>query len=357
MTFSQLEQEHTLHSVLHAIAESRQQHHELTLISKSHIRFLLSSLDRLPSNFVSLDASRTWIQYWILHSLVLLGYKLSPYQSLASSSFLALCQSPFGGFAGGPMPSLPHTVATYSAVMALATIGTEESYSVINRRKLYDFLLSVKHSNGSFRAHEDGECDVRAVYCALSVAKLCNILTPELVSGTSSWLAQCQAQDGGFGAIPYGEPHAGYTYCASACLEILSDYSLVSVERLRRWLALRQKQEEGGFDGRPHKLVDSCYSFWVLGAMACVNKSFSLSLNGSALETYVLGACQGKKGGLRDKPGKPVDFYHSCYSLSGLSLSSCSTSSLLVDVDPVYNISRENSLKATQWFQKQEIQE
>ncbi len=29
--------------------------------------------------------------------------------------------------------------------------------------------------------------------------------------------------------------------------------------------------------------------------------------------------CQATKGGLRDKPGKPVDFYHTCYCLSGLS--------------------------------------
>ena len=28
-------------------------------------------------------------------------------------------------------------------------------------------------------------------------------------------------------------------------------------------------------------------------------------------------------GGLRDKPGKPRDFYHSCYALSGLSISQC----------------------------------
>lgn len=27
---------------------------------------------------------------------------------------------------------------------------------------------------------------------------------------------------------------------------------------------------------------------------------------------------QARKGGLRDKPGKPVDFYHTCYCLSGL---------------------------------------
>ena len=30
---------------------------------------------------------------------------------------------------------------------------------------------------------------------------------------------------------------------------------------------------------------------------------------------------QASKGGLRDKPGKPPDYYHTCYCLSGLSAS------------------------------------
>ena len=37
------------------------------------------------------------------------------------------------------------------------------------------------------------------------------------------------------------------------------------------------------------------------------------------LQMYVLLACQDlEKGGLKDKPGKSIDMYHTCYSLSGL---------------------------------------
>ena len=35
---------------------------------------------------------------------------------------------------------------------------------------------------------------------------------------------------------------------------------------------------------------------------------------------YILGCCQAGFGGLIDKPGKGPDFYHTCYSLSGLSI-------------------------------------
>ena len=38
------------------------------------------------------------------------------------------------------------------------------------------------------------------------------------------------------------------------------------------------------------------------------------------LEGYVYKCCQANAGGLRDKPGKSPDYYHSCYCLSGLSI-------------------------------------
>ena len=43
-----------------------------------------------------------------------------------------------------------------------------------------------------------------------------------------------------------------------------------------------------------------------------------LAYNSLALQLWVLEACQGPRGGLRDKPGKPPDYYHTCYCLSGL---------------------------------------
>ena len=39
------------------------------------------------------------------------------------------------------------------------------------------------------------------------------------------------------------------------------------------------------------------------------------------LQQYIIMCCQFAEGGLRDKPSKPRDQYHTCYSLSGMSLS------------------------------------
>ncbi len=82
---------------------------------------------------------------------------------------------------------------------------------------------------------------------------------------------------------------------------------------------------EGGFNGRANKLVDSCYSFWQ-GASFQLLREVSRQagerlaplFSKAALEKYVLCACQRESGGLRDKPGKQPDYYHTCYALSGL---------------------------------------
>ena len=48
--------------------------------------------------------------------------------------------------------------------------------------------------------------------------------------------------------------------------------------------------------------------------------STELCFDREMLERYILLCAQDVNGGLRDKPSKPRDFYHSCYNLSGLSV-------------------------------------
>jgi len=51
------------------------------------------------------------------------------------------------------------------------------------------------------------------------------------------------------------------------------------------------------------------------------DKDGSLTFDQQLLQRYVLLCAQDVNGGLRDKPSKSRDFYHSCYNLSGLSVS------------------------------------
>lgn len=69
--------------------------------------------------------------------------------------------------------------------------------------------------------HKDGETDIRGIYCALSVAKLTNVYTPEIFKESESWIAKCQTWEGGFGGSPGMEAHGGYGFCGLAALVLL----------------------------------------------------------------------------------------------------------------------------------------
>lgn len=70
-----------------------------------------------------------------------------------------------------------------------------------------------------------------------------------------------------------------------------------------------------------------------------------LLYNVEALQLWLLRCCQASKGGMRDKPGKSPDYYHTCYCLSGLSSSQNyggfvlgPSSNKLVKADPLCNV-------------------
>ncbi|XP_067895576.1 protein farnesyltransferase subunit beta [Heterodontus francisci] len=342
---------------------------------EKHFQYLKKGLRHLSESYSCLDASRPWLCYWILHSLELLGEPLDECMASNICQFLTRCQSPNGGFGGGPGQE-PHLAPTYAAVNALCIIGTEEAYSVINREKLLEFLHSVKHPNGSFTMHVSGEVDVRSTYCAASVASLTNIITPTLFEGTPEWVIRCQNWEGGIGGVPGMEAHGGYTFCGMAALVILKKEWMLDLKALLRWVTSRQMRFEGGFQGRCNKLVDGCYSFWQAGLLPLLHRALhadgkdSLSMthwmfHQEALQEYILLCCQNSTGGLLDKPGKSRDFYHTCYCLSGLSIAQhFGGGELLHDVivgdvnnrleptHPVYNISPEKVAQAVMHFLK-----
>ncbi|GAA5985988.1 hypothetical protein JCM10908_006361 [Rhodotorula pacifica] len=317
----------------------------------------------LPPYFVGLDASRPWVLYWTLHSLALMGQPIEETLHERLAATLAAFQNREGGFGGGPS-QLSHLAPTYAAVCALAYAG-EKGWSIIDRSAMYQFLLSLKQPDGSFIMHHGGEVDVRGSYCALAIATLLNILTPELVETTAAFVASCQTYEGGLAAAafatdpslptsraaPLGEAHGGYAFCAAASwamaegpsqsaspatsppLPALSDNrGRLDVPALLRWSASMQANpiEGGGFRGRTNKLVDGCYSWWCGGLLPIAEYLLggaegSDPLDGDelydrvALQQYVTLIAQGPGGGLRDKPGKSPDAYHTCYNLSGAS--------------------------------------
>ncbi|KAJ3271910.1 hypothetical protein HDV01_006124 [Terramyces sp. JEL0728] len=285
---------------------------EDSILEKKHIRYLNSVLDEgLSKWFVALDASKPWLIYWIFHSLDLLGSEIDLSLKERALETLNSCQNQDGGYSGGK-GQISHLATTYAAVNAIAVIGTADAYDSVDRNALYSFLMQVKQPDGSFKMHNDGEVDIRGSYCAVNVAVLLNILTPELIEGVPEFIAKCQTYEGGLGSVPFSEAHGGYTYCGLAALTFLDKVHLLDIDAVLDWTLSRQMQCEGGFQGRVNKLVDGCYSFWQGGACALLElylskQKVSKIFDRVRLQEYTLVCCQSDGGGLRDKPGKFID--------------------------------------------------
>ncbi|KAJ8269891.1 hypothetical protein GJAV_G00107940 [Gymnothorax javanicus] len=374
-TVTSIEQKKVERSVREVFSVYQQNHTfpQPTLLRDQHYAYLKKGLRHLSDAYECLDASRPWLCYWILHSLELLEEPVPSSICSDVCRFLANCQSPSGGFGGGPGQQA-HLAPTYAAVNALCIIGTQEAYEVIDRPKLLDFLFSVKQPDGSFIMHVGGEVDIRSAYCAASVASLTNITTPALFDGTPSWILRCQNWEGGLGGVPGLEAHGGYTFCGTAAMVILNKEHMLDLQSLLRWVTSRQMRFEGGFQGRCNKLVDGCYSFWQAGLLPLLHRALykegdsTLSTTGwmfdqQALQEYILLCCQNPAGGLLDKPGKSRDFYHTCYCLSGLSIAQHFGSrdfhhelilgrddNRLAPTHPVYNICPEKVARAIEHF-------
>lgn len=88
------------------------------------------------------------------------------------------------------------------------------------------------------------------------------------------------------------------------------------------------------------------------------NSACPLLYNVHALQLWLLKCCQASKGGMRDKPGKPPDYYHTCYCLSGLSSSQHvggfvlgPPSNQLLKADPLCNVVEHRLVEALEYPQ------
>jgi protein farnesyltransferase subunit beta len=299
---------------------------------------------------------------------------------------------------------VPHLVSNYAAVMSIINLNIPEAYDLIDREKMKRFLKKMKVNSkqsekfkdsnggflieklennncseyrvnwpGSFLMHENGESDLRAAYCALTVAYVLNILDEELLEYVVENIKKCQTFEGGLGPEPYNEAHGGYSFCGIATLVLLNKLESIDIKRFILWLVNKQMTVEGGFQGRTNKLVDSCYSFWqgsIFNIIAMSNQEYTyeneLLYNQLALQAYILLCCQSPSGGLFDKPGKPADLFHTNYASAGLALSqkcflrdeyeelkvslSYNDSVDFKEIDPIFCVPKEKLLSAKNYF-------
>lgn len=80
-------------------------------------------------------------------------------------------------------------------------------------------------------------------------------------------------------------------FCCVGALAITDRLDLVDKDLLGWWLAERQLPV-GGLNGRPEKLPDVCYSWWVLSSLCIINRDHWI--DGDKLASWIL-KCQVKQ--------------------------------------------------------------
>jgi len=130
----------------------------------------------------------------------------------------------------------------------------------------------------------------------------------------TQYILQSQSYDGAIGQAPLQEGHAGSTFCALASLTMMGTLDkLPHKDRLLKWLINRQGL---GFCGRPNKLEDTCYSFWVGGSLNILECFHVVEANHTRSFTR---SCQQRTGGCAKWSDCRSDVLHTYMAFCGLS--------------------------------------
>jgi len=251
-------------------------------------------------------------------------------------------------------------------------------------------VTSLQLADGSFAGDRWGEVDTRFSYCALltlSVLWRGRVPPPpaprageegaaaaadgcrrrrrqrrQLVGRCAAHVLRCRNFDGGFGAQPGGESHAGQVFTCVGVLALARRLGwrwwegegeggggwardgdegedeeagerrsgggdeqgsggprplLPGADLLAWWLCERQTPS-GGLNGRPEKLQDVCYSWWCAASLAMLGRLGWVDRG--ALAAFVLSCQDPARGGISDRPDDAADVYHTFFGLAGLGL-------------------------------------
>ncbi|KAG1825244.1 rab geranylgeranyltransferase [Suillus variegatus] len=218
--------------------------------------------------------------------------------------------------------------AVYWGLTALLIMGHGDA---LDRDEMIDFVMSCwDEEAGAFSAHPDHDVHLLSTLSAIQILLMQNALNRVNVGRIVKFILSLQNFDGGFGHVAGAESHASQVFVCVAALAILDRLDEVDQPTLCWWLSERQLPN-GGLNGRPEKLEDVCYSFWVLSALSILNKL--TWIDSSKLEGFILSAQDTESGGIADRPGDMPDVFHTIFGLAGLSLLGYPA---LVDLDPVY---------------------
>lgn len=285
--------------------------------------------------------------YWGVTALMVMNAPPDALDAAKVVEFTLSCwDDTNGGFGAFPQHDA-HLLSTLSGLQVLSMYDALSQLGDTRRDRLVSFITSLQLANGSFQGDSFGEVDTRFSYTALSLLSLLDALTDEIVTPAVDFVLQCQNFDGGFGMGPGGESHAAQVFTCVGALAICDRLHLLRDEvKLASWLSERQVLPSGGLNGRPEKLADVCYSWWVLSSLAILQKKHWIDLE--KLESFILGCQDLEHGGISDRPDNQTDIFHTCFGVTGLSLVNYEKYGFK-EVDPVYCMPREVTKYFTKW--------
>ena len=301
---------------------------------ESLIRFIKEQEGDESFDYLSMSYLKMSALYWSLCALYILFendseqvLRHSPLTRDEIIAFVKSCQNKDGGY-GGNKGLDSHLLFTLSAIQILIMLKEIPE----NTERIVSYILSMQNENGSFRGDNYGEVDTRFSYCALISLYLLNkrVELDSILHKAINYIEGCRNWDGGFGASPGSESHSGNIFCCQALLKLFNSESSTNTN-LIDWLGWRQK-ESGGLNGRPQKLEDVCYSWWVLSSLANLN---SLGVvDRGLLEQFILDSQEEVEGPIADRPGDMGDIFHTFFGIAGLALLDASKHRLS-RIDPI----------------------
>lgn len=290
--------------------------------SIAHIK--KASSDTSSFEYVVTAHMRMSGMYWGLATMCLLGKDLQ--EEMGSEALcdwvMACYHEDCGGFGGG-VEHDAHMLYTLSALQILALCGKLDR---VDRDQVAGYIKAMQLDDGSFQGDKWGEVDTRFSYCAFqSLAIIGRLPSKEVEIGpveidlpkAVAFIKACINFDGGFGAVPTAESHAGQIFCCVGALSIAQALHVIDVDQLGWWLAERQC-DSGGLNGRPEKQADVCYSWWILSSLSILGKM--KWIDGQKLTTFILGCQDPDDGGFADRPGNMGDIFHTFFAIAGLHL-------------------------------------
>ncbi|ODV91190.1 hypothetical protein CANCADRAFT_2907 [Tortispora caseinolytica NRRL Y-17796] len=300
----------------------------MELVAEKHVHYVVG-LDKHKDDleYWLTEHLRINGMYWGLVALCMLGSESAVSKEETVDFVLKSYDSNSGGFGAAPRHD-PHILSTLSAIQILYIY---DALDRVDTDAIADYICSLQDpKTGAVQGDKYGEEDTRFVYNAVSTLRLLGRLfsrdesfrSGDIDNGFSidlatKYIMSCKNFDGGFSSTPDGESHGAQAFVCIGALKIMGRLNISDFDLTASWLAKRQLPE-GGLNGRPEKLPDVCYSWWILSTLAMLGKLHWI--NKEKLIHFILQAQDTENGGIADRTGNLPDVFHTVFGLTGLSL-------------------------------------